>query len=84
MSCSCDPAAVHSVHCEATPIFTQVAYEMTWSPTLPCPELGEDPFFFGRWVCYYSGEPHFGGYINGPTHYCPRLHTVVMQEYADG
>ena len=80
--CSCDPAAVHGVHCEATPIFTEVAYEMSWSPTMPM--WLSNPLIWGKWVCYYSGLPHWGGPINGPTHYCPGIHAVVMEEYADG
>ena len=72
---------MHVVHCEDTPIFADVAYDMSWSPTLPVPVLWEDPFRFGRWVCYFGGQPgHYGGYVNGPTHYCPRVRAVVMED----
>ena len=78
--CGCDEYAYHSIRCPATPLYWEVLQSIAARPGYEDPyEQLDDPFSWGRWVCYYSGEPHWGGYVNGPTHYCRRIHTVVME-----
>ena len=74
--CNCDHGAQHSLYCLDTPIFTELAYDMSWSPTMPMGDF-PDPFWGHRWVCYAAPEPHVGGYINGFAHWCIRARQWV-------
>lgn len=72
--CDCDPAARHSLRCELSPIFYRTLLDGDPPPDHLWLLDPPDPFDMGRWVCFNRQgagyEPHYGGPINGPDHFC--------------